>query len=177
MSEFKFIFTGTPGAGKTTAIGAISDSPPVVTDASTTDELQDVKDVTTVAMDFGEITLDDGAKIHLYGTPGQERFRFMWDIIVKGGLGLIILIDHSHERPIYELDIYLDNFANFIEETGAVIGITRMDLAGSNAPSVDDYYDHLEKRGLTIPVFPTDVRQKDDVIMLLDSLMAMLEYS
>ena len=177
MSEFKFIFTGTPGAGKTTAIGAISDHPPVVTDASTTDDLKETKDVTTVAMDFGEITLDEGVKVHLYGTPGQERFRFMWDIIVKGGLGLIILLDHSRPNPIEDLDIYLDNFSGFIEETGAVVGVTRMDVESLNEIELEDYYTHLEGRGLALPIIPTDVRDRDEVLMLLDSLMAMLEYN
>ncbi len=175
MSESKLIFTGVPGAGKTIAIGAISDSPPIVTDASTADAI--AKAITTVSMDFGEITLDSDIKLHLYGMPGQERFRFIWEIIAKGGLGLIILIDHSRPNPIEDMDIYLDNFASFIEGTGAVIGITKMDITGENIPDLEQYYNHLEQRGISLPILSTDVRDRDDVIMLLDYLIAILEYS
>lgn len=175
MSEIKLIFTGTPGAGKTTAIGAISEIPPVTTDMATTDELAAQKAETTVAMDFGEITLGDGQKVHLYGTPGQQRFQFMWEIIVRGGLGLILLLDNTRDDPIADMDMYLDNFAGFIRETGAVIGVTRTDL--STTPSLDDYYERLEARGEMYPVFDADVRKSDDVLMLLDALISTLEYA
>ena len=118
MAELKFIFTGTPGAGKTTAIASISDFPPVSTDMLTTDELSDVKAGTTVAMDFGEFTLASGERVFLYGTPGQERFRHMWEILIKGGLGLIILVDNTRPNPTADLRMYLENFAEFIRQTG-----------------------------------------------------------
>ena len=81
-------------------------------------------------MDYGEITLDDGQKLRLYGTPGQERFRFMWDIITAGGLGLVLLLDGSRPDPLADMTTYLDNFADFIESTAVVIGVTR----GTAAP-------------------------------------------
>lgn len=173
MPQLKFIFTGTPGAGKTAAITAISDFPPVKTDMFTTDELSDVKEETTVAMDFGELTLDGGEKIGLYGTPGQERFRHMWEILVSGGLGLIILIDNSRPNPLEDLKIYLDNFREFIESTGAVIGITRSDIR--NTVSLEDYQRVLEKEGLILPIFEADARSKEDILLLLDMLMATVE--
>ena len=80
MVENKIIFTGPVGVGKTTAIAALSDDPPVQTDASASDMTQDRKGHTTVAMDYGVIRLDEHTKVHLYGTPGQERFDFMWII-------------------------------------------------------------------------------------------------
>ncbi len=128
MKQIKFIFTGPPGAGKTTAIAAISEFPPVSTDVLSTDDLAKTKEKTTVAMDFGQITLDNGLKIGLYGTPGQERFRFMWEILVQGGLGLIVLIDNRRPDPLKDLEIYLDNFSEFIDKTDAVIGITCSDV-------------------------------------------------
>lgn len=173
MPQLKFIFTGTPGAGKTTAIAAISDFPPVSTDASVTDELIEVKEGTTVAMDFGELTLDSGERIGLYGTPGQERFRHMWEILINGGLGLIILVDNSRPDPIADLKIYLDNFKQFILDTGAVIGITRSDL--NPKIGLQNYQDFLEKEGWVLPIFEADARSKDDVLLLLDMLMATVE--
>jgi len=174
MSDLKFIFTGTPGVGKTTAIAMISEFEPVVTDVFTTDALAEEKEQTTVAMDFGEITLDDDEKIRLYGTPGQRRFKFMWEILVGGGLGLVILIDNSRADPLDDLNIYLENFSDFISKTGAVIGVTRMQ--NYPEPDLDQYYSFLEERGLDLPVLDIDVREKEDVIMLLDALMAVSEF-
>ena len=77
MKENKIIFTGPVGVGKTTAISALSDEPPVQTDASASDITLVRKGYTTVAMDYGVIHLDEETKVHLYGTPGQERFNFM----------------------------------------------------------------------------------------------------
>jgi signal recognition particle receptor subunit beta len=171
--EFKFIFTGTPGAGKTTAIAAISDMPPVSTDMESTDELRRIKDKTTVAMDFGELTLEGGEKVFLYGTPGQERFRHMWEILIRGGLGLVVLVDNTRPDPLEDLAMYLQNFRAFIESTGAVIGITRSDLKG--APDIDDYQAVLSRQGMVLPIMHADPRKREDVLMLLDMLISVVE--
>lgn len=176
MSELKFIFTGPPGAGKTTAIASISEIDPVVSDVSTTDELAAVKNATTTGLDFGEIVLDDGQTLRLYGTPGQERFRHMWEILAKGALGLIILCDNSRPDPLADLDIYVTNFSDLISQTGAVIGVNRVDPA-RGGPSMDDYYAMLEKRDLIMPVMEIDPRQRADVLLLIDTLMTTLEYA
>lgn len=173
MSELKFVITGTAGVGKTTALKAICDTPPIETDAETTDDLAQIKDTTTVAFDFGEVVLDEDTVVRVYGTPGQERFRHMWEIIAEGALGLIILVDNQRENPLDDLDIYIENFTSLIEETGAVIGVTRM--TQSDKITLDDYYDFLERKQLYFPVIEADPRQKDDMIMLMDALMAMVE--
>lgn len=77
MNDFKIIFTGPVGSGKTTAIATLSDEPPVCTNQNATDMTKEKKSKTTVAMDYGTMSLDAKEKIHLYGTPGQERFNFM----------------------------------------------------------------------------------------------------
>ncbi|WP_245391541.1 GTP-binding protein [Thioflexithrix psekupsensis] len=78
MSEIKIVFTGSMGAGKTTAIAAISEIPVINTDVRATDPTTlQRKATTTVAMDYGELTLEDGQKLRLYGTPGQLRFEYM----------------------------------------------------------------------------------------------------
>ena len=87
MNDHKIIFTGPVGAGKTTAISALSDTEIVCTNEAATDMTQDRKKETTVAMDYGIMKLAGGERIHLYGTPGQERFNFMWEILVEGGIG------------------------------------------------------------------------------------------
>lgn len=173
MAELKFVITGTAGVGKTTAICALSDVPPVATDADTTDELSLIKNTTTVAFDFGEVVLDDGVRVRIYGTPGQERFRHMWEIIAEGALGLIILVDNSRPDPLDDLNMYIDNFQQLIEETGVVIGVTR--CSGSDRVSIDDYYACLERRELFCPVLEADPRSREDMVALMDALMAMLE--
>lgn len=175
MAELKFVITGTAGVGKSTAINAVSDIPPVNTDALTTDELQRVKNTTTVAFDFGEVILDEDTRLRLYGTPGQDRFRHMWEIIADGALGLIILVDHSRPDPIGDLNMYIDNFLELIERTGFVVGVTRWQAP--SAITIADYFSALEKRDLFAPVIETDPRNKEDVVMLMDSLMSILEFA
>ena len=75
--QLKIVFTGPMGAGKTTAIRAISDAPPVSTEVGNSDRQSSVKESTTVALDYGELTLEDGTCLRIYGTPGQARFSFM----------------------------------------------------------------------------------------------------
>lgn len=173
MNEHKIIFTGTMGAGKTTAIAAISETPIVSTDMANSDTAQHAKASTTVAMDFGTITIDEGEVVRLYGTPGQERFQFMWKILAKGALGVVILVDNSRPNPLDDIRLYLDEFRELIANAGAVIGVTCMDK--STTPTLDQYYDVLAARQLVLPIFPVDARKKDDVLTLLESLFTYLE--
>ena len=85
MNEYKILITGTMGAGKTTAIAAISEVPPIMTDVQNNDT-SNSKLTTTVGLDYGELSLDGGDKLRIYGTPGQERFAFMWKVLAKGAL-------------------------------------------------------------------------------------------
>ncbi len=175
MNEIKLVFTGSMGAGKTTAIAAISEIPVINTDVRATDlTTSQKKSKTTVAMDYGELTLADGQKLRLYGTPGQQRFDYMWKILIKGALGLIILIDNSGSDPIGDLARYVDNFRGFINETTAVIGITRMDL--SPEPELQRYHDYLNERSIQLPIFSVDARSPESIVMLIEALIAMLEF-
>jgi hypothetical protein len=176
MNEIKLVFTGSAGAGKTSAISAISEIPVINTDVRTTDftASHQKKLKTTVALDYGELTLEDGQKIRLYGTPGQQRFDYMWKILIKGALGLVILIDNSGVDPIGDLARYIDNFRGFINETSAVIGITRMDIAP--APHLQLYYDYLQEHHIQLPIFPVDARSRDSITLLIQALIAMLEF-
>jgi len=173
--KIKFVFTGSVGAGKTTAIAAISESAPISTDVKPSEEsVIKRKSSTTVAMDYGELTLEDGDKLYLYGTPGQRRFDFMCHVLTQGALGLIVLIDNTHDDPLSDLDYYLNLNANFLLKQPAVIGITHYDE--STEPSIDDYYLALQDRGDPWPVIHADARKPSDIKLLLDTLLAMLEY-
>lgn len=169
MSQYKIIFTGPVGAGKTTAINSISDVPPVKTDASASDMTRSRKSETTVAMDYGIMNLEGDEKIHLYGTPGQERFDFMWEILVNGGIGLILLLDNSRADPFQDMKFFLDSFDDFIHKTSVAIGVTQMDL--NNKPTIDDYHIQLQSYHIKPAVFAVDARKKNDVSLLVQSLL------
>lgn len=172
MREYKILFTGTTGAGKTTAIKAVSEMAPVVTDVVNTD-VSIAKEQTTVGLDFGVLTLDNGDRIRLFGTPGQGRFSFLWPILAVNAIGMIILIDNSRPDPRADLKVYLDAFAKYLANTPCVIGIGR--LEENPRPSIDEYADLLALRNLPLPVIDVDVRQRKDVILMIDMLLAQIE--
>lgn len=169
MAQHKIIFAGPVGAGKTTTIRSLSDIPVVATDEDATDMTANRKPQTTVAMDYGLIKLDSGERVHLYGTPGQERFDFMWDILTEGGLGLVLMLDNTRGNPFQDMSFYVNAFKDFIEETQLVIGVTRMDEA--TKPELNDYIKHLESLGMVVPIFEVDARRKRDVSLLVQALL------
>ena len=173
MSQFKIIFTGPVGAGKTTAIASISDVEPCSTDRVATDMTAKRKPNTTVAMDYGYMKLANGETIHLYGTPGQERFNFMWDILVDGGIGLVLLVDNSREDPFKDLSFFLDAFREFIEETAFVVGVTQSDIR--SRPTIDEYHQYFEDRPMNPAIFSVDARKHEDVSLLVQALLFTLD--
>jgi signal recognition particle receptor subunit beta len=173
MNGYKIVFAGPVGAGKTTSIASISDVEPFTTEEVATDEVRNLKDKTTVAMDYGLMELAGGEHIHLYGVPGQVRFDFMWEIIVEGGIGLILLLNNQNEKPLEEMDFYLDSFKDFIGRTALAIGVTRMQ--SGKGPDLDDYAVCLAKRGMKAPIFEVDGRRPEDVITLVQALLYTLD--
>lgn len=174
MSHYKIIFAGPVGAGKTTAVSAASDIPPVRTDASASDEVRDIKPNTTVALDYGAMKLGDGSTIHLYGTPGQARFDFMWEILTEGGIALILLIDNSRGDPLKELRFYLGAFSQFIRKTAVAVGVTHMDLC--HEPAIRTFQQEIHNAGFgCVPVFEVDARARRDVCLLIESVLSLID--
>ena len=174
-AEHKIVFAGPPGAGKTTAIGAISDIPVVATEARATDAVALRKDRTTVAMDYGLMRLGEDAKLHLYGAPGQDRFSFMWDILATGSIGIIFLMDNTRTDPLTDLCRYLDAFKKPIAESAVVVGVTRTDI--QTQPSMPTYHAWSEAHGWRMPIMTVDARSAGDVRMLVKVLLAVLDPS
>jgi signal recognition particle receptor subunit beta len=178
--EWSILFAGPVGAGKTQAIGTISDIEVVGTEAATTDETALRKDNTTVAMDMGVLRLDGGDKLRLYGAPGQVRFDFMWDILLEQASGLVLLIDHSRPDPVKDLGFYFEQMCERMASRPMplVVGITHMDLGASR--DLTPYHDVLRGHrvnavGSVFPVLEVDARSADDVKTLLLVLTSMLE--
>lgn len=179
MNDHKIIFAGPVGSGKTTAIATLSDEPPVCTNQSATDMTKKKKSKTTVAMDYGTMSLGSMEKIHLYGTPGQERFDFMWDILTTNGLGLILLLDNTRRDPLNDMSFFLESFKEYIDETAIAIGITQTDTVP--LLTMDLYQKKLKQLGFNSAIFEVDARDFNDMSQLVQALLFTidpgLEYS
>jgi uncharacterized protein len=121
---FKIVVTGPFNSGKTTFISAISEIEVVSTERKTGKGAK--KCNTTVAMDFGRITFPDGYCLHLYGTPGQERFDFMWEILSEGMLGYVVLADGSKPDSFGEVEGIVKAFRKMSDKP-CVVALTRSD--------------------------------------------------
>lgn len=171
--ESKLVFCGPMGAGKTTAIRAISEIPPISTEVVNTDFSESAKEETTVALDYGELTLDTGQKLLLYGTPGQRRFEFMWPVVARGALGIVILLDQTRPDPRDDLEGFLDAFETQILDGRVVVVVGRLQHGVDAA--LRAYRELLGQRGMFAPVMPADVRRRDDVLKVLTVLFHQIE--
>lgn len=168
MTDYKIIFIGPVGAGKTTAVSTLSDTTPVSTDELASDRAATGKATTTVAMDYGVIELEEGIRLHLYGTPGQLRFEFMWDMLARGVTGLVLLINNNSPDPLQDLHLFIKAFEAKIRQTRLIVGVTCMDLAAE--PTLDDYHEELSHMKNQIAVVNVDARKKRDLVMLIEQL-------
>jgi small GTP-binding protein len=110
MQTVKMVVTGPFNAGKTEFIRSVSEIDVVSTERKISTQAERVKDQTTVAMDFGRITVDDNLVLYLFGTPGQRRFDFMWEILSEGMLGFIVMVDSSRPETFREARNILETF-------------------------------------------------------------------
>ena len=111
MQTVKMVITGPYASGKTEFIRSISEIEVVETERKVSSDIErEVKSATTVAMDFGRITVDDDLMLYLFGTPGQRRFDFMWEILAEGMLGFVVMVDSSKPETFREAKSILETF-------------------------------------------------------------------
>jgi uncharacterized protein len=130
MQTVKMVVTGPFNAGKTAFINSVSEIDVVSTERKVTSELEKTKDTTTVAMDFGRITIEDDLVLYLFGTPGQKRFDFMWEILSEGMLGFVVMIDSSRPETFREARSILETFRAYAP-TPYVVAANKQDLQDS----------------------------------------------
>lgn len=158
----KIVVAGGFAVGKTTFIGSISDIEPLSTEAAMTDrslrvddagDVSDRKTTTTVAMDFGRIALPGDLWLYLFGTPGQDRFSFMWDDLVVGTIGAVVLVDTGRLEQCFEVVDYFE-----ARQIPFVVAVNCFDGVARHA--IDQVREALAVRS-EVPVFYTDARSRE----------------
>ncbi len=171
IKKIKIVIAGPFAAGKTQFINTVSEIKTVKTERRTQQlSEKSVKDYTTVAMDFGKIRIDDEHELYLFGTRGQFRFDFMWEILGEGALGIIILVDSTNPSTFHEARKII-NFFQSRFPIPIVVGANKQDLP--NAWSAEDVriaLDIDEEEG--IPVIPVSAIDKESV---KNALLTLLE--
>lgn len=169
MPTFKVIVTGPFNSGKTEFVKTGSDIPVVLTEKSITTEDRGIKAETTVAMDFGRATVD-GHTLHLFGTPGQTRFNFMWEILANEMDGFIVLVDATDIPSFPDAAALIHQFSSFVNVPYLVVS-NKVDLEGAASLEV---VRHGTKAGPEIAVMECVSTDRNSVQAVLREMLKLL---
>jgi len=175
MLTVKMVVTGPFNAGKTEFIQTVSEIDVVSTERKISSDVERVKETTTVAMDFGRITVDEELVLYLFGTPGQKRFDFMWEILSEGMLGFIVMVDSTAPETFREARNILDAFRAF-SPTPYVVAASKQDM--EDAWGLEDIRIalRLDEDDKLLPCVAVDKEAVKHVLLeLLDSILKELD--
>ncbi len=177
MQTVKMVVTGPFNSGKTQFIQSVSEIDVVSTERKISSDAERVKESTTVAMDFGRITVDAELVLYLFGTPGQKRFDFMWEILSEGMLGFVVMVDSTRPETFREAKSILETFQAYAP-TPYVVAANKQDH--DDAWAIDDLRIalRLAPEVKLIPCVATDREKVKTVLLeLLYSILAEMETS
>lgn len=167
MQSVKVVVTGPFNAGKTTFIKSVSEITVLSTERQVSDVSGEGGGETTVAMDFGRITVSDDVVLYLFGTPGQSRFSFMWETLSEGMLGFVLLVDAT-ERETFEDARSMISFFREMSDVPFVIAANK--VAADDVETLRQVRADLQLDD-AVPMLPVDARDKDSVKAVLLGLL------
>ncbi|MBE0409330.1 MAG: ATP/GTP-binding protein [Anaerolineales bacterium] len=171
MFTLKMVVTGPFNSGKTEFIRSVSEIDVVSTEKKISSGNERIKNTTTVAMDFGRITIDEELVLYLFGTPGQKRFDFMWEILSEGMLGFVVMVDSTRPETFRESRSILETFRAYAP-TPYVVTANKQDC--QDAWDVEDMRIAL-RLDPNVKLLPCVARDKESVkIVLLELLFSIL---
>jgi uncharacterized protein len=168
LLQLKLVVTGPFDVGKTTFVRTISDTRTLSTEREATDLFDGAAARTTVAMDFGRIDLDDTLSLYLFGTPGQERFEFMWEILAEGMLGFVLLVDASRPTSVDEAGAIRARFVE-LGDVPWIVAVNKLD-GRDHDTAITDARARLEVPS-DVEVVGIDARDRESVKTALLALV------